>query len=208
MNINRRQFGTLAVAGAAAMTTGGSVLMIDGCSTSWITTLENDLPQLINIASSIISIVSLASGNGTLPAALAPEITAAAQALQASLTLLQDAVNAYNGGKGNGTLAAVSAAVAAVQADAQKVIAALPAGTVSTNLEVAIVSGIGLLVTIISSIQLLMPATPAPTPALAATVDRAKATAAMGKATLPDAATIKAGYNAVLVHCGFGSATI
>src|SRR5579875_93917 len=201
--MNRRDFGKLALTGGAAIAAAPSAILLDGCSTSWITTLENDLPELVNIAGSIVSIVAMASGNGALPADLAPAITAAAQALQVSLGALQDAVSAYNGGKGSGTLAAVTAALTAVQADAQKVIASLPSGTVSTSTETAIVAGIGTLVTILSSVQLLIPGGAAPNQ-----VAKAQATAMMEKPSLPDAATIRTGYNSVLILNGFESAAI
>lgn len=203
MQMNRRQFGTIAIAGGAVLAAGPGTIALDGCSTSWIATLEKDLPTLVNIAGSIISIVAIAQGNGALPAALAPEISAAATVLQASLQALQSAVAAYNGGKGAGTLAAVTAAIAAVQTAAQKVIAALPAGSVSTPTETAIIAGIGLLITLLSSVQLLMPGG-APAPAVA----KARTRAVVERPSMPDAATIRTGFNAVLQLHGFESAMI
>ncbi len=201
--INRRQFGLGSLAGAAVISSGGGVALLTGCSSSWITTLENDLPQLVSIASSIISIVALAQGNGALPAALAPDIAAAAAALKTSLQDLQSAVTAYNNGKGSGTLAAVTDALIAVQTSAQNVIAALPAGSVSTPTETAIIAGIGLLITLLSSVQLLMPGG-APAPAVA----KARARAVVERPSMPDAATIRTGFNAVLQLHGFESAMI
>lgn len=204
MKLTRRTFGKVAagsVAGAALL----SMPALEGCSTSWITTLENDLPELTNIATSIISIVALASGNGSLVSTDAALITAATQVLQASLTALQNAVNAYNGGKGQGTVAAISAALGAVATDAQAVIAKLTAAGVGvpTNVQTSIVAGIGLLVTIVSSIQLLLPA--APVPATVGLTAKASAKAAVAKTTPPTKAQIRSGYNAVLVMQGFAA---
>ena len=207
LRITRRQFGkgTAALAAATALI---AMPELEGCSTSWITTLENDIPELVNIAGSIISIVALATGNGTLVANDAALITAATQVLQTTLQALQTAVAAYNGGKGQGTVQAISAALAAVATDAQKVIAAITASGVAvpTNVQTSIVAGIGLLVTIVSSIQLLLPN--APVPATVGLTAKASATTAIAKTAPPNKAQIRSGYNAVLVLQGFGAEQI
>lgn len=203
-NITRRQFGKTSAAMVAA-TALIAMPELEGCSTSWITTLENDIPELVNIAGSIISIVALATGNGTLVAADGALITAATQVLQAALQTLQDAVTAYNGGKGQGTVAAISDALAAVATDAQALIAKLTAAGVAipTNVQTSIVAGIGLLVTIVSSIQLLLPN--APVPATVGLTAKAKAKASAAKTAPPSAGQIRTGFNSVLVLQGFAA---
>lgn len=202
--MTRRQFGKgsalLAVATAAIV-----IPELEGCSTSWITTLENDIPELVNIASSIISIVALATGNGTLAAASAALITAETQILQGGLQTLQDAVTAYNGGKGQGTVQAISDALKAVATDAQTMIAKIMAAGIGipTTVQTAIVAGIGLLITIISSIQLLLPG--APVPVAVGQTATAKAKANVAKTAPPNATQIRTGYNSVLVMQGFAA---
>lgn len=200
MALNRRGFLKLSATGAAVAFIPAT-LAIEGCSTNWVQVVLNDLPTVIQIVNSIVSVVATASGNGALAATVAAELTVASQTAQASLQAFQDAVNAYNASKTQGNLSAVIAALNAVQADLQKVIAALPAGTVSTNVETVIVAAIGVAITTLSSIQLLIPgAAPAQVRAKAATA------VATEKITMPSASALKAAVRAVYELHGYANA--
>lgn len=186
-----------AVAGGCALS-AGPVLLVAGCSSSWITTVENDLPEILNIVTSIVSVISVAEGNASLPTQVGQVVQAAVAVLQASLGALQDAVNAYKAKQSAGTLNAVIAALNVAEADVQKVVAALPAGSVSPNVATVIVAGLGTVVTILSAIQALVPGA-APAAVTAATAKGAE------KVVLPNAAAIRLGFDSVLRLHGFAA---
>jgi hypothetical protein len=200
--MNRRSFlQTSAVGTAAVLTVPAMTVFTAGCSTSWITTVENDIPVIVGIANSILEVISIATGSGAIAAAVGAIVTDAVNALSASLSALQDAVLAYQASTGTG-LTKVIAALLAAQADVQKVVASLPAGSVSTVVETVIIAGIGTVITILSGIQSLIPG------AATASVT-AKAVSAVSKSTVtpPNAATLKAGFDLVLINYGFSAAS-
>lgn len=197
--MNRRSFMIVASTSGVGLLATGSTALVTGCSTNWITVVTNDIPELINIANSVISIVGLATGNGSLAAGLGTEVTLAANALKVTLSSLQDAANAYNANKSQGNLSALIAAIQAVQNDLSKVVAALPPGSISSTVETSLVALIGLAVTIISSIQALVPGA-----APVAVTARAAQAAVTGKVAPPSAETMRFAVNATLRMHGFG----
>lgn len=200
MVLTRRQFGkvSLTALGTAAIA-GTGTLALDGCSTAWITTVENDLPVVVNIVSGLVGIIATATGNGLLSAAVGAVVSEAVNAAVASLSALEDAVKAYSANQSAGTLQAVIAALTAAQGDIGKVVAALPAGSVSAVVETVIIAGLGTAITILSSIQALIPGA-----APAALTAKATASVIASKPVLPNAAALKAGYNCVLWIHGYG----
>lgn len=193
MKFSRRDFGKTALALAAAGVSASSLELV-GCSTAWIDTVEADLPVVINIVGSIVAVIGQATGNGLLSGTVAAALQLGATALTASLEAFRDAFNAYTANKNANTLAKLIAALQSAQADAQKVIAALPAGSVSTTVQTIIIAGIGTVVTILSSIQALLPGA-----ASAAVTLKATANASASKIVLPNAAALKAGFESVLL---------
>jgi hypothetical protein len=177
-----------------------SLALLEGCtSTSWIATVEADLPEVVSIVSSITGVLGVATGNGAPPADVAAIIAQAVAAATASLNALNDAVVAYKGSASAGNLAAIISTLEAAQKDIQGVIAALPAGTVSTTVNTIIVAAIGTAVVVLSSIQAIIPGA-----APAAVTFRATSAASATKPTLPNAAALRGGYNAVLMLHGYG----
>ena len=202
MQLTRRQFGkgTLALAASAPIAGIG----IAGCSTSWITTVMNDMPIIINIINSILSVITVATGNGTLATAAGAIVTQAATALSASLAALQDAVNAYHATPGASTTANLIAALKVAQADVQKVVQSLPAGTVNATVETVLVAGIGTVITILSAIQSLIPGA-AP---VAVQASMASSVSKAGPVVLPNGAALSSGFNSVLILNGFGAQAV
>lgn len=200
--MERRTFLKTGAVGSALLVVGGGApaLLVTGCSTNWIQTIENDIPEIVNIITSIISVISVAEGNSTLPAAAGQVIQTAVAVAQQSLSALQDAVNAYKANESQGNLNAVIAALNAAQADVQKVVGALPAGSVAPAVITVIVAGIGTAVTILSAIQVLIPGA-APAPVTAAATKAAK----KEKIVVPNAAAIRTGFDAVLRLHGFAA---
>lgn len=194
---SRRAFLKVASVGAAVGVVAPAAVFVAGCSTAWVQTVLNDLPTVVNIVGSIVAVISTATGNGALNGVVGAAITVAVNALTASLKAFQDAVNAYNSNKSTG-LNGVIAALQAAQTDAQKVIATLPAGTVSTTVQTIIVAAIGTVITVLSSIQAIIPGA-----APAAVTAKATAAAVSSKISVPNAAALKAGYNSVLWLHGY-----
>jgi hypothetical protein len=199
--LDRRLFLKLSVAGAAVAVVSLPTL---GCSTAWITTVLNDLPVVISIAQSIVAVVAEATGNGALAPIDAALISAAASALSTGLTALQDAVNAYNSNNSGG-LAPVIAALLAAQTDATKVVSSLVAAgvTVNSDVQMIITAAMGTAATILAAIQSLIPGA-----APASVTAKATATVALGKVTMPNAESLKYGYNSVLWLHGMRGHTI
>jgi hypothetical protein len=201
--MNRRTFFKASATGAAVVTLTPTALLTTGCSTAWITTVLNDLPEVVNIANSIVSIVALAQGNGSLATSAAVEITTAANAAKASLQTMQDAANAYNADKSQGNLNALIAATQAVQNDLNKLASSLPSGVLPQDVQVSIVAGLGLAISIMSAIQAIIPgAAPATVTALAVEA------VSQGKVSVPNADTIRYAYNCTLRLHGFNAQTI
>lgn len=190
--------GPVLMTSAGVLTTAGAAIFEVGCSTSWINTVLADLPTVVGIANAILQVIATAMGSGALASAIGAVVSEAVQALSASLQALQDAITAYQANTGSG-LSKVISAVQAAQADANKVIASLPAGSVSTVVQAIIIAGLGAIITILSSIQAMIPGAAAP----GITV-RATATAASTTIVLPNAAAIRTGFNNVLLVHGYG----
>jgi hypothetical protein len=196
--MNRRMFLQLSGTGAAVAVAAPTVLLTTGCSTAWITTVIDDIPVVINIVNSVVSVIAEATSNGGLPASVAAALTTAMNVAIASLNAFQDAANAYNANKSQGNLNALIAALTKVQSDVQGVIATLPAGSVSPSIVAVIVAALGTAILTLSSIQALIPGA-----APAVVTARAVAAVATGKVEPPNAATLKSSFNAVLGLHGY-----
>jgi hypothetical protein len=170
---------------------------LDGCSTAWITDVENDMPEVLNIVASIISVVAVATGNGLIGQAASAAITLAAGTLKASLQTLSDAITAYKTSASVTTLGKLTAALTAAQGDIPKVLATLPT-VIGLPVAAVITAGLGSLIIILDSLQTIVPG------AAPASV-RANMVAASAKAKLPNAATIRSGFYAVLMIHGYGA---
>jgi hypothetical protein len=199
MSINRRTFFVRSATVAAGLATLPALATLEGCSTSWIATVEADIPEVVNIVSSVLGVLAMATGNGFLAPGLSAIISTAVSVAVASLNALNDAVTAYKAAGSAGTLSSVIAALEATQKDVQGVIAALPAGAVSITVNTIIVAAIGTAVVVLSSIQAIIPGA-----APAAVTFRATSAAAATKPSLPNAAALRGGYNAVLMLHGYG----
>lgn len=159
--MNRRQM-LVAGSGGLALATVG---LGEGCNAaSWIQTALNDLPIVVQIAESIISIVAAAQGSAD-PAALGVAQTAANAAKQALLEA-QSFVAQYNSTKTGTLLGNIDAALTTAQSQLGAILAALHITnqTLAATLAAAIGSGL----TIVVAIQALVPAPPAATSARAA----------------------------------------
>jgi len=198
--MNRRNF--LVTAGAGAV--GASAVGMEGCSASqWLTIALNDLPTILQIVTSILSIVGAASGASTA-AAVALANTAASKAKEA-ITEAQAFLVQYQANKTTTLLGNVDDALATAQSQLGSILSILNIN--NPTLQATLSAAIGSALTIIVAVQALVPApTPAPTPSptLAASrrVQLSKVTASN------QSIAIKVGYNEALAAAGGSQFTI
>lgn len=145
-----------ALTGALAIS--ASSLALEGCNASqWIATALNDLPIILQIDESIISIVGAAKG-GTDPNIIAQAEAAAAQAKQA-LTEAQAFIQQYQANATPGLLSQIDAALTTAQSQLGSILTVLH--ITNTQLQATLAAGIGSALTIVVAIQALVPPPPA-----------------------------------------------
>lgn len=189
----RRQFLAMVLSCGLVFAT----IPMTGCSTSWINTALQDLPVLVQIATSILSIVSAAQGNGTLPAAEAAQITSISNQVKSDLQLVQSLVTQFQTTGSTTLLGQIDAALTSVQSNLQAILTAAHIGNVA--LQTTITTSISLALTVVVAIQSLVPVSPTPAPA---------ARVARVPMKPPKAADIKTDYNAILQANGFSAYAI
>jgi hypothetical protein len=198
-NMTRRGVLGLAAAGTAAL----ALAPLEGCPTfaTWVSTAEQDIPTIVDIAGVVVSIVATLTGNPEITPAATALITEAVNVFLASLKALSDAVTAYKGAQNSGTLAAVTAALNAVEQDAPGVIKAIvqaPANIISI-----ITSAIGTALQLLSAIQNLIPSsTPVVTGNRVAVVPAKRVQVKNVK--LPSRDVLRTGFNSTLSVYGYG----
>ena len=157
--MNRRTFLKASSIAAGAATIPAATLM-EGCSTTWIQTLNNDMPTIISIANSVLQVVAISTGNGAIAAAAAPEVNLITKAIQTGLTTLQQMVNDYNANPNADLMSKIYTALNDLLANLS---ALLPAsGIKNVQLQTTITSVVAIVVTILQSIKLLLPPSAAP----------------------------------------------
>jgi hypothetical protein len=197
MQFNRRQLikntaiAAVTIPAASALTIGTT-----GCSTAWIDTAIKDIPTAESIAQGVLQIVALASGNGTLDAAIGGLITTAGNLVTAGLTTLESLINDYKATPSGSTLDKIDAALTDLQTNLGSILTI--SGIKDANLQIAISSAIGLAIAVVSSIQTLVPAAPT-----SSAVRRAAAVSLVKPTIVPTAAQISSLYNSIVVLHGF-----
>lgn len=197
MQFNRRQL-LKNTAIAAAVLPAASALTIGttGCSTAWIDTAIKDIPTAEAIANSVLQIVALASGNGTLDSVIGGLITTAGNLVTAGLATLESLINDYKAAPSASTLDKIDAALTDLQTNLGSILTT--AGIKDANLQIAISTAVGLAIAVVSSIQTLIPAAP-----VSSAVRRAASVSLVKPTIVPTAAQISSLYNAVVVLHGF-----
>jgi spore maturation protein SpmB len=193
--MNRRNF--LVTAGAG--TVGVGTLGMAGCNPSqWLTIALNDLPTILQIVTSIISIVGAGSSSAAAVALAQTASNKAKDAINEALAFLQQ----YQTNKTNTLLGNVDDALATAQAQLGSILGVL--GINNPTLQATLAAAIGSALTIIVAVQTLIPApvpTPTPTPT-PAQQRRVKLTAARKAASTDQSIAIKVGYNEALAAAG------
>lgn len=196
--MNRREMlKKSAVAGVAGCTLTGAALT-EGCNAQqWLTIALNDLPTVLQIAESIISIIGAAQGVAS-PAAVA-QAQIVAQKAKDALTEAQTFLTQYEANKTTTLLGNVDDALTTAQGQLGSILSIL--GINNPTLQATLAAAIGSALTIIVAVQTLVPApAPAPTPTPTPTQVRR---AALKKVTATDQSlAIKIGYNEALASAG------
>ena len=162
LNPSRRQFLSTVGTGAAVGAFAAAPLVLEGCDAQkWISIALSDLPVILQIAESIISIVGAASGQDTA-ADVAQAQNAAAQAKQALLTA-QSLIQQYQASPTGDLLSKIDAALVAAQTNLSSVLSVLHIA--NPTLQATIAASIGSALTIVVALQALVPPPPTPAPA-------------------------------------------
>jgi hypothetical protein len=196
------------IAKASVCTILSVALILAGCSTSWISAALADLPVITQVALNIASIVSMAQGNGQTSPAVTSQVQAIANQVKSDLTLVQSLITSYQSATAAEKPAVVqkiAAALSDVQANMNAILTSVHVNDAA--LEATITAAVGVAVTTVASIQSLLPASPAPVSAAAATSHAASArTSAVSKP--PSAKQLKKQFNAIFLANGFPQAQL
>jgi hypothetical protein len=195
------KFGSLALASTA-------IVPLAGCtSPSWLNTALDDLPTITNIVASIISIVAL--GNPALTPELTTVINVALAAAKAALVTVQALIQDYKSQPNDSTITKLDAALSDLQSHLASILQI--AGIKDAALQATIATGISLAISVVSAIQLLIPAptVASRTTALATGVNRdAAKNAVPQKITVVNSTNLKMMYNVVASSCGYAGQVV
>lgn len=125
-------------------------LVISGCSTAWIDVALKDLPIVISIVTSILSIADVSA---------IPQAQAAGAEAQKDLQVLQSAIADYKAAKDAASqanaLVKVQAAISAAQSHLGDILAAVHVSNPAK--QAAISAGVGVALSVLASVQALLP---------------------------------------------------
>lgn len=197
--MQRRTFMKAGGVGLAVAASTPAMLLLEGCPTvdQWVQAAENDIPVIVEIITSITGVVGEATGNGTMTTAVAAIVSQSVATLRAGLDAFKNAVDSYKAAKTQGNLQAVIAALTSVQKDVTSVLGTLPISI--PGIGSIIVAAVGTAITVLSSLQAIIPGA-APAPAQLGVA----AQAVKQKVNVPNAGTLRVGFNTVLLAHGYG----
>lgn len=154
--MNRRKFLTSSATSLAAVAVLTVVpLTLTGCDTSWIQTAIDDLPTIDTILQSVAAIALDATGNGILDVAAQAIIQAAVGTATVALNAVETAIAAYKANPSASTLADINAALISLQPQLTSILSAV---YIKDPALIATISGaVNLAISVIASIQLLLP---------------------------------------------------
>jgi len=136
------------------------------CNASWIQTALNDLPVLINIATSILGIVGAAQGQSQIDPALAAQVQTIGAQVKADLQTVQSLVTSYQSAAASakpGILTTIDVSLSAVQSNLGQLLTAFHVN--SAALQATVSTALSLAMATVMAIESLVPPPPSPTPA-------------------------------------------
>jgi len=171
-----------------------AVLVVSGCApVNWINTAISDIPVVLQIVTSILSIVAVAEGKGQADPAMIAEVKNIAAQATNDLTTAQKLINDYEvaaAADKPGVLGKIDAALNAAQKDLQGVLTSFHVKDTATQTAISV--GMGLAVTTVEAIISLLP----PAPSTAMPTARTARRAPPHKPDKPEDLKIK--YNAIV----------
>ena len=157
MNPTRREFvGHLTAGAAAATILAGSTLTMEGCNTDWIATAINDLPTIVDVVTTVATIVADALSGGAITPAVAAVIATAAKAAEVALNLVKQLVSDYEANPSASTLEKIKTALLDVQSQIGQILDASHIFNIA--LRAIISTGLGVAITVLTQIMSLIPA--------------------------------------------------
>jgi hypothetical protein len=159
MKIHNLGRGFIAIALSAA-------LIGSGCNANWVNIAVADVPVVLQIVTSTVTIVSIAEGKGA-DSNIVAEVTSIAAQAKTDVSTVQSLINDYNAAAANdkpGILPKIDAALTATEKDLQGILTAFHVKDTAT--QTAVAAGIGLALTTVEAIYSLVPAAPVTTAAM------------------------------------------
>lgn len=153
-SLNRRKFmSTVCLIGAGTLS-ASQIALLTGCSTNWIDTAIADLPVILNVTNTVVTIVGIADPGITpaISAAIALAGTAAASGLALLKTLIVD----YQANPSDTVLGKIRAAVSDIQTNLAAIMSQVSSIT-NSKLVAVISTGISLGLSVVSAILALLP---------------------------------------------------
>lgn len=171
---------------------------MSGCAVpNWVDVALADLPTIVTIVTTILSIV--AAAGGAVSPAVGVIITAAAAAINLAVPLIEDLVNQYKTNPDASIVAKIEAALFDVQSHLAAILDT--AKILNPALRAIITTSVGLAVGVVTTILSLLPV-----PAPKTLAKKAQKTAQSGWASDPtNASNITKQFNAFLVASDYGS---
>jgi N-acetylglutamate synthase/N-acetylornithine aminotransferase len=176
-------------------------LISTGCSAAWLNTAIADVPVILQIVTSIISIVGIAQGNGGISPAMAATLQSGAKQATTDLQLVQKLVTDYQTASAANKPTVLGQIDSALSAATQDLGAILTAAHIENQAtQAAITAAVGLALTTVLAIQSLIPAPQG------ATAARGRMSASPVKPLTP--AQLKTNFNAIVRANGYGQVAI
>jgi hypothetical protein len=158
--LERRQFFGVsgkAALGMAIVAAAGTGFVLEGCNVDWITTAINDLPTVVDIATTVATIVAAALGAGAIAPAVAAVIKTASEAAKVALAVVQQAVKDYQANPSASLLAKIKTTLLDIQGSLGQILDAAHIDNVA--LRMTITALMGLAITVLTQIMSLLPVT-------------------------------------------------
>lgn len=136
-------------------------LVVSGCNMNWLATAISDIPVVLQIVTSVISVIDVAKGKGTISPGEAIPIENAAAQVKNDLVLLQAAVQQYKVAEASakpGIQGKIDSLLTVVQTDLQAILSAAHISNPATL--TAVTLSVQLAITTIMAIQSLIPLQP------------------------------------------------
>jgi hypothetical protein len=164
--MNRREMLRNSATGIALTGTLSVAALESACNAgSWISIALADLPTILQIVTSILSVATAAQG-GTVPPNVLSKVTEYGNDAKIALQTAQSVITSYQTAQGSakpGLLGQIDSALTAAQQNLSGILGVFYVN--DPTLQATIAAAVGSAITVVLAIEALVPAPPAPTPA-------------------------------------------